>query len=63
MIQSILLFILYFLTVISTILSIRMLSLEILSGIIPDKVHWLQDYFHFMFYIPTGILWAICLTI
>jgi hypothetical protein len=55
--------ILYFLTVISTILSIRMLSLEILSGINPHKDYGLQDYFHFMFYIPTGILWAICLII
>lgn len=62
MIQSILLFILYFLTVISTILSIRMISLEILSGIKPD-IALLEDYFHWIFYVPTAILWSICLII
>lgn len=63
MIIKILLFILYFGTVLSTILSIRMLAAEILSATHSSIVNWLNDWFHFIFYLPTAILWSICLII
>ena len=63
MIIKTLLFILYFATALSTILSIRMLAYEIMSAKYHSIAAWLTDYFHFIFYLPTAILWAICLII
>jgi len=54
------LFLLYFATIFFTIQTIRMIILEILQS----KVSYIDsDYFSYVWYIPTCILWAICLII